>query len=351
MLVAATVIAAVAARRGDLRAVIPVLVAAVAVFVVGLLFTWATNPLARLDMVQWLRDSIDLARNFPSQSTIRTAGRDLHANDLPWWYVPSWLGVQLPLLTLVAVVGGIGVVVARVRRLPLMPLVPVAVQAVGLPILIVASGAVLYDGIRHLLFMLPALIAIPALAFALLDRGRWRVALPVAAVVVVAASFASAVAWSPYAYAYLNPIGSIGPGEPWALDYWGVSAKEASSDCSAPGSTRSMSSRRSGGCAVGCLQHLRRALAPVGALHLHARGRPDRLRVPGALHDRARRSRPRRGRALLRCVAARELPGRDASSSTQRTIRSPRTAPASTRRRCCRRRSGAGCCRGTSGSA
>jgi hypothetical protein len=225
-LVAATLVTAVVARRRDLRSVAPVAVAAAAAFVVGLAFTWATDPIARLGLVQWLRDSIDLARNFPIQATIRTAGRDLSATDLPWWYVPSWLGVQLPLLTLAAVVGGVAVVAARARRLPVIPLVPIAVQAIGLPLVIVASGAVLYDGIRHLLFMLPALIALPALALSLVDRGRLRALAPLGAVVVVAASLASAISWAPYAYAYLNPIGDLGHGEPWALDYWGISAKE-----------------------------------------------------------------------------------------------------------------------------
>ena len=70
---------------------------------------------------------------------------------------------------------------------------PLALQAVVLPVAIVAGGAVLYDGIRHELFMLPALLAIPAVALALLERhaaagGCAGAHLPVAAVVVVAAS-------------------------------------------------------------------------------------------------------------------------------------------------------------------
>jgi hypothetical protein len=227
VLVTATLSTAVVVRRHDLRSVMPVVLAAVAAPASGLALTWATDPIARLGMVQWLNDSIAFAHNIgEGSSTIRAAGEDLDPTHLPWWYVPSYLGVQLPSLTLAAVVGGAGVVAARVRRLPIIPLVPVVTQAIGLPVLIVTSGAELYDGIRHVLFLLPALLALPALALALLDRGRLRAAVPLAAAVIVAASLVSAIQWAPYAYAYLNPIGGLGNGRAWDLDYWGVTAKE-----------------------------------------------------------------------------------------------------------------------------
>ena len=59
------------------------------------------------------------------------------------------------------------------------PLIPILLQALVLPFFIVASHAVIYDGLRHELFMFPALLAIPAVALALLDRERdgacaWR---------------------------------------------------------------------------------------------------------------------------------------------------------------------------------
>ncbi len=71
---------------------------------------------------------------------MRVAGTNVRGDDLPWWCVPAWLGVQLPLLTLVAVVGGLVVLVADfVRRRwlvgagPTIARVPVVLQAVVLP--------------------------------------------------------------------------------------------------------------------------------------------------------------------------------------------------------------------------
>jgi hypothetical protein len=230
-----------AAARRSAGAALPVSVTALSAAVCAFAFTWATNPFARIDMAQWLRDSLDVARKYPwDVGPIRTAGKDLRSIDLPWWYAPAWLGAQLPLLTIAALVGAIAaLVVLLVRRRRRMsartaiPLVPVALQGVVIPVGVVASDPVLYDGIRHLLFMLPALLAIPAVALAVLARSasrshrRLAVALPVAAVVVVAASLAASARWAPYAYAFVNPVaGRNADGRSWELDYWGVSSRE-----------------------------------------------------------------------------------------------------------------------------
>ena len=223
-------------------AVWPVFVTSAAALVCAFAFTWATNPIARIDMLRWLEDSAELARSFTWElPPMRVAGTDVRGDELPWWYVPAWLSAQLPLLTLAAVVGGLVVlVVSLIRRRSLasegatMALVPIVLQAVVLPAGILLGGAVIYDGLRHLLFVIPALIAVPAIALAALERtateqqrSRLSVALPVGAVVVVAASLLASIRWAPYAYAFINPVAGIDKeGRSWDLDYWGVSGKE-----------------------------------------------------------------------------------------------------------------------------
>ena len=227
--------------RRRLRATLPVVATALSALVCAFVFTWSINPIAQIAMLDWLYDAIDVARAYPwNAGPIRVAGIDVRSVDLPWWYVPAWLWAQLPLLTLVTLLGGVGVLaVMLIRRRELAssrttaPLVPIVLQAAVLPLGVVLSGAVLYDGIRHLLFMIPALVALPAVALAELDRRvrdrrpRSAVVLPLAAVLVVAASACASVRWAPYAYAYVNPIaGRNEDGRSWELDYWGVSARE-----------------------------------------------------------------------------------------------------------------------------
>ena len=224
-------------RWGSVRA-LPTEVAAGAALAGAIVFTWATNPIARIDMPKWLENSTAVARSFPWNSTIRTAGRDLRSTDLPFWYVPAWIGAQLPLLTLAAVLGGallLAVILFRQtaaeRLRTALPLVPITLQGIAMPVATVASGAVLYDGIRHLLYMIPALMAIPAIALAALDRrlqtSRRGVLLPFAAVAVAATSLFASIRWAPYAYAFVNPVAGWNTDtRDWELDYWGVSARE-----------------------------------------------------------------------------------------------------------------------------
>jgi len=226
----------------------------------GVLGLWAFNPLARINVVQWLRDSIATSSSFPYDGLIRTAGVDVRSTEIPWWYVPAWLLAQLPILTTVLLLTTLvlaGLAFLRRRHVPRpgptrgwrrapgpRPLTPgegtgvlgltgLLSQATVLPALIVISGAVLYDGIRHLLFVLPGLAALAGIGICLIEgRGlSGRVTGPLlaggTAVIVVAASLWAEIRWVPYAYAFVNPIAGWNRAEPaWELDYWGATSRE-----------------------------------------------------------------------------------------------------------------------------
>ena len=57
-------------------AIVPTIVAASTAIIAAFAFTWATNPIARISMLQWLQDSTAVARSFPWVGTIRTAGQE-----------------------------------------------------------------------------------------------------------------------------------------------------------------------------------------------------------------------------------------------------------------------------------
>lgn len=232
--VAAAVVRAFVERRSG--SLVPVAVTGASTIVGALAVTWLTDPIARIDLPRWLLDTARADHPISWVGTIRTAGRDVLSTHLPWWYVPAWLGAQLPPLTLVSIIGGLVVlclVAVRRPRVELVAVVPIGVQGLLLPAAIVASGAVLYDGIRHVLFILPALVAISAIGLAVVDRGsqrrgRWaNIAVLLFALAAVSTSFAAVVRWAPYEYAYINPVaGHNASRRSWELDYWGVSARE-----------------------------------------------------------------------------------------------------------------------------
>ncbi len=216
---------------------VPVLLAGASAAGCALIFTWASNPIARIDMLHWLWDAFQTNRFFPWIGTVRTAGTDVWSTEIPLWYVPAWLVAQLPVLTLVSLVTALVLLLVtlyRHRRLvrsdASISLTPIVLQGLVLPGLIVLSGAVLYDGIRHLLFMIPALMAVPAIAVAVVERRpptwlAFSAFVPVACVVVIGVSLFASIRWSPYSYAFVNPVAGLAKGA-WELDYWGVSGRE-----------------------------------------------------------------------------------------------------------------------------
>ena len=214
-----------------------------------------TNPFARIDLLRWMQDSIEISRNYVWVGVIRTAGQDLPSDQLPWWYAPAWLLAQLPILTTVLITLGL-VVIAWVTikgnaglldRSMIGALSPLLIQGWVLPILIIASGAVLYDGIRHMTFALPGILAVAALPLAaVLPSARSNIpvssrvtkVLVIASAVVLTASAFATLRWYPYTYAFINPIASLQK-EPraWELDYWGLSSREGMDRLRAQGLT------------------------------------------------------------------------------------------------------------------
>ncbi len=223
-------------RHRTLRKSLPGISSLFISVVTTLLFLWWTNPLGRLSLFQCFSGSFTVMRDYPWQGTIRVAGVDVVSTDLPWWYVPAWLFAQLPILTTVIIVGAFAATLAsffRARwalsRSRVLIMTPVFLQATVLPVAVVVTGATLYDAVRHLLFMIPALVGIGSIAVATLEKSgfRWKIkpkaAASVVAIFVIGFSAWATDRWIPYSYAFINPIaGWNHPVHNWELDFRGL---------------------------------------------------------------------------------------------------------------------------------
>ncbi|WP_277957550.1 hypothetical protein, partial [Anaeromyxobacter oryzisoli] len=180
-------------------------------------------------------------RNFQWNGLVRFAGGWFQSTDLPRTYAPTWFLATLPESWFaIAIAGAIAAVVAwqRDRIRPTLEagwLDPALVAAAGLAPIAAAAilRPVLYDGVRHLLFVLPALAATAGWALsAALDRlprlvGRAALGLTAA---LAALAVADAVRLHPYQYLYFNRSvagGLAGASRDYELDYWGATGREA----------------------------------------------------------------------------------------------------------------------------
>jgi hypothetical protein len=192
-------------------------------------------------MVSPLRHPLEALRVFSRYSWeghVLFGGRLYDAHNLPWDYLPRWFLVTMPDATLLV----LGVVAAMALLGRLRPLsgrfrgesAVLLAAAVGPPAALVAHHATLYDGLRHVLFVIPPLVAVLAhllvLGFRASPHRRVRVVAALVLALAAAITIADMVRLHPFQYVYFNRIvagGLRGAAGKYETDYWGASLKEA----------------------------------------------------------------------------------------------------------------------------
>jgi hypothetical protein len=201
------------------------------------------DPLARLD------ESLGRFSQMPVDIVIPMFGQALRSTDLPAWYLPANLAVRLPL-------GFVALLVAAPLVLPLFryagrrtsaELAPAAVtpwsagQWLALlncatvtlvPIAFaILARTVLYDGFRHVLFVLvPLAVLAAAAAMAIARCWPWSKPLLIGALLLdLALTLPVLVALHPYQYVYFNRLvgGPAGAAGRFEGEYWFASGQEA----------------------------------------------------------------------------------------------------------------------------
>lgn len=229
--------------RRTLRNAILVLGAALVVAYGALVWLYPNVFAAPLTMAL---ESARASSDFPvGAATMVTAGIH-HGVRATWFTVPVWFAAQLPVvITLLAAVGlGAGVLsFLRARRTTKhgdrdgavrLGVALVAMQALALPLAAMAQRAVIYSGVRQLLFVVPAVAVLAAYglqrAFGwrrLPERRWWRPAVGTVAALGLVVPTVAQVRLFPYGYMFFNAATATRPvNGNWATDYWRTSAGE-----------------------------------------------------------------------------------------------------------------------------
>lgn len=215
------------------RILVPVVLVAYPVML--LFWPWAQtdpidNPLRALEFFSH--------QTFPFNTLFD--GRFIPATDLPWTYLPGYIVIALPELILVLllfapIVTAVAVVRSgwRVKREEALTGLVVGIGIVFPIAYAITIKAVLFDGMRHFLFVLPP-IAVAAAVVA--DKGlRWLSSFPYGRPVwalLALYSFAHVAIMAmlhPDQYVYYNAfVGGVeGAQHKFKLDYWANSYSEA----------------------------------------------------------------------------------------------------------------------------
>jgi hypothetical protein len=167
-------------------------------------------------------------------------GRFVPASDLPWTYLPTYIAVALPELVLVLllctpVLAAIVVLRNRfhIRREQALMHFVVGFGIVFPVTFAIAIKAVLFDGMRHFIFVLPLIAVAAALAAdkVCAQLARFPFRQPIYAVFAVygIAHVSIMVMLHPDQYVYYNAFvgGVAGAQQKFKLDYWANSYSEA----------------------------------------------------------------------------------------------------------------------------
>lgn len=194
-------------------------------------------PWAHADPLLHPIEAMAATGSFPIEVPVLFNGRIYQSGALPWYYAPEFLAITTPPgLLVLALIGGAlsihrlawgtrGTARATAAMLLAWLLLPLGIVVVLRPNL--------YDGIRHLLFVFPAIAVFAGLGGAWLverpARPRWRVLAALAVLCTILAPLPRVIRLHPYEVTYFNAFvgGTRGAADRFETDYWVSSYGEA----------------------------------------------------------------------------------------------------------------------------
>lgn len=263
------------------------------------LWPWALEDPLRRPFLALL-----VSGRFPAPGDVLFAGQTYPRDALPASYAPTMLGIQLPEFVLAGLLIGV-VALARICEARDWPAYVVPVAAAALPLLIVVvARPAMYNGVRHIIFVLPPFAVLAALGWAAALRRSRRVALAALALLLTLTAV-EMVRLHPYQYAYSNAISGGLPATHGRYDtvYWGFEDREA-----AEWVQRNYDRGRVANCShpITTEPFIASPLRFVGSVHFDLHEQPDiliaRLRCPTDLAGRVVHEVQRRGVPLVSVI-------------------------------------------------
>jgi len=199
-------------------------------FFLGLIFF----PYSHAAPITNTLSALKVMSNFDVAIRMLFEGRELWSDEIPWYYIPKWLSMAIP----ISVIVGFILFFVRIKNIlksrDWLPVVFVIFAGVFPVIYAVYKHSSLYDGIRHFMFIMPMINVLAALGWASLFyaffNGKLRWVTPVILGVLLILPLRFMIANHPNEYVYFNELyGGIknAYGE-YETDYWMNSMRELS---------------------------------------------------------------------------------------------------------------------------
>lgn len=199
-----------------------------AIFLIGYLVHMATLPYLGADPFNHFVDLMNVTKNFPWRGTLLIFGKVYNAPYIPWFYLPVWFVVTTPLFIQALSLSGL---IMERKKNNLYRLIVLSLF-INLSFFFILKP-VIYDGIRHMVYLLPQIILLSVIGFYNVYRKLKINLLRYCFIFFVAINMLlvikDMIQLHPYEYTYFNEVvgGLKGAYGKFELDYWGEANGEA----------------------------------------------------------------------------------------------------------------------------
>jgi len=185
--------------------------------------TFVFWPYLLMHPVKGFWDAIHMFGSFPEIHFTFFEGIYVGSNETPWYYAPKWLLLTLPEYILIGVPVTVFWAVSKKRFT--LPYLLILVSAFFPVFYAVGTQMPLYDGIRHLLFVLPPLAVVVALGVHALLKEQKIIVWATVCVCVICTLWGvrNLIVLHPNQYVYFNHLFAGGVAEAaqkYDTDYW-----------------------------------------------------------------------------------------------------------------------------------
>ncbi len=190
--------------------------------------------------IGFIRETLLFHANHHWAGAVLFKGETVLASELPWHYLPSWLLISTPVVLIALFVLGTVILIRRYTTLSILQraaLILLYIQILFFPIVAIVKKSTIYDGVRHFLFIFPAMAVICSVCIIqiiqAINRRRNRKTLHIVFISCLVIStfpiITDMMALHPYEYIYFNRVsgGLANAKGRYETEYWGLSLREA----------------------------------------------------------------------------------------------------------------------------
>ncbi len=199
------------------------------IFICSNFFMLVTWPYIGSNYFKNFIDVLNTAKQFPWNGTVFFMGKNYLSMDLPRSYLPVWFAVSVPIFIIVSVIGSLILLKKMWKKNEILFLCALAI-GINLLLYLIAKP-VIYNGVRHFLFLLPFFSLLAAVFVIELYQSKYKKIKYIFLILLVINCLLvmiSQVKLFPYQYLYFNELvgGLKGGSQYFATDYWNASFKE-----------------------------------------------------------------------------------------------------------------------------